>query len=50
MMFAAGMLLVITRLIGSTLSTAGAAPKLHCKVAPAHTWGHDICYLLSNSL
>ena len=37
MMFAAGMLLVITLFTGNTNSVEGAAPKLHCSMAPIHT-------------
>ncbi|BBP65469.1 hypothetical protein PHLH5_30100 [Pseudomonas sp. Cab53] len=42
MMFAAGIPPVSIRLTGNTLSTAGAAPKLHCKVAVLQTCGHPI--------
>jgi hypothetical protein len=37
MMFAAGPPAAITRLVGNTTSDDGAAPKLHCIVAPMHT-------------
>jgi hypothetical protein len=36
MMFASGVL-VSVRLSGSTTSELGAAPKLHCNIAPMHT-------------
>lgn len=34
---AAGILDVITRLVGSTVKLEGATPKLHCIMAPMHT-------------
>lgn len=37
MMVAAGCLLVLTRLVGSTISAAGASPKVHCNEAPLQT-------------
>ena len=37
MMFAAGMLLVMTVFTGNTTSVDGAAPKLHCSIAPIQT-------------
>jgi hypothetical protein len=37
MMVAAGAP-VSVRLTGKTANAAGAAPKLHCIIAPAHTW------------
>lgn len=42
MMFAAGIPLVRVRFCGNTLSTVGAAPKLHCRVAPAQTCGQPM--------
>ena len=43
--FAAGMLLVSVRLTGNTFNTVGAAPKLHCNVAPLQTWGQPMGWL-----
>jgi hypothetical protein len=37
MMFAAGWLLVSTRLMGRTTKVLGAKPKLHCSSAPLQT-------------
>jgi hypothetical protein len=37
MMFAAGILLVRTQLVGSTTNLLGAAPKVQFKVAPQQT-------------
>ena len=37
MMFAAGMLLVTIPFTGKTISEEGAAPKLHCSIAPIQT-------------
>lgn len=38
MIVAAGMPPAITRLTGSAERVLGAAPKLHCNVAPVVTW------------
>jgi hypothetical protein len=44
MIFAAGMPPVSVRLVGNTFNALGAAPKLHCNVAPLHTCGQPITF------
>src|SRR3989338_9447281 len=50
MMLAAGRPPTRVRFTGNTLSTAGATPKLHCKVAVEQTCGHPILLFLSKVL
>src|SRR3990167_1258776 len=50
MMFAAGMPAAMVQLVGNTLSTAGATPKLQLMVAPEQTCGQPMLFSLVSPL